>query len=228
MMPFDGGIDSLSNGTLLFSLAASGFYLLVQGRPPSWRRTVAKTAATALLAVLAAIEGGPALLVAALALSALGDAFLAHDGDRALGDKAFMGGLASFLLAHLAYAALFVSVGGGLEIVLAQIWRAGLVLVVAVLAGILLRYLLPAAGPALRLPVAVYAAAIMAMMLAAATVPAPLVLIGAALFVTSDALLAIERFLTPPGPQRGSARTGAQIWVFYYLAQLAITLGFVL
>ena len=223
MMPFDGGLDALPNGTLLFSIAASVLYLLVLGRPPSWRRTVAKTAATGLLAVLAAIEGGPALLVVALVLSAAGDAFLAQDGERA-----FTGGLASFLLAHIFYTVLFLSVGGGVEIMLAQPWRLVLAAVVVVLAGVLLRLLMPAVGPALRVPVGAYTLAILIMMLAAATVPSPLVLIGAALFVASDALLAFDRFLTPPAAKGSGGRLGVQVWLLYYVAQLTITLGFLL
>ena len=81
MMPFAGGPESLANGTLLLSVAAAALYLPVQGRAPSLRRSLVKTAATALLAVLAFIEGGPWLLVAALALGAAGDFFLSRDGE---------------------------------------------------------------------------------------------------------------------------------------------------
>lgn len=222
MMPFPGGIDSLSNGTLVLSIAAALLYLPVQGRAPSLRRTVVKTASTALLALLAVLEGGPALLVAALALSAAGDAFLSRDGE-----TPFLLGLASFLLAHIAYVPLFLSVGGGLAILAAEPWRIALSLLAVAGAVVLLRRLLPAAGPQMRLPVAVYTAAILAMMLAAATVPSPIVLIGAAMFVVSDSLLAIGRFLMPPHAPR-QRPTGAAVWVFYYLAQAAITLGFLL
>ena len=222
MMPFPGGIDSLANGTLVLSAAAALLYLPVQGREPSLRRTVVKTAATALLAVLAWMVGGPLLLVAALALSAAGDAFLAQDGE-----TPFLAGLASFLAAHLAYVALFVSVGSGVAILTAQPWRLALALLAAVGAVVLLRRLLPAAGPAMRLPVAVYAAAILAMLWAAATVPAPVILAGAVLFVVSDSLLAIGRFLLPPDSPRQRA-TGAAVWILYYLAQAAIALGFLL
>jgi uncharacterized membrane protein YhhN len=58
-------------------------------------------------------------------------------------------------------------------------------------------------------------------------VPAPIILAGAALFVLSDSLLAIGRFLLPPDLPRQPA-TGAAVWVFYYLAQAAIALGFLL
>jgi len=222
MMPFPGGMDSLANGTLLLSVAAALLYLPVQGRSPSLRRTIVKTAAVALLAVLAWIAGGPLLLVAALALSAAGDAFLAQEGE-----TPFLAGLASFLAAHLAYVALFLSTGGGAAMLTAEPWRLALALLAAAGAVVLLRRLLPAAGPAMRVPVAAYAAAILAMLWAAATVPAPIILAGAALFVLSDSLLAIGRFLLPPDSPRQPA-TGAAVWVFYYLAQAAIALGFLL
>lgn len=221
-MPFAGGIDSLSNGTLILSAAAAFLYLLMQGREQSWRRTIAKTAAVALLAVLAFIEGGPLLLVAALVLSAAGDAFLAHDGDRA-----FMGGLASFLLAHLAYVALFAEAGGGMEIVAAQPWRAVLPLVAVIAAALLLTRIMQAAAPGLRLPVAIYVLAIVAMMLTAATVGAPIVMLGAFLFVTSDAILAAEKFLLPPASHH-RRWTGPAVWVLYWAGQVAITLGFLI
>lgn len=222
MTPFAGGIDSLSNGTLLFAAAAAFFYLLVQARPPSWRRTLAKAGSVALLALLAIIEGGPWLLVAALLLSAAGDAFLAQEGE-----KPFLGGLASFLAAHLAYVALFWTHGGGIEILLAQPWRLALPAVALLATAVLLRRLLPAVGAPLRLPVTAYVAAILAMMAAAATVPAPIVVLGAALFVASDAILAVERFLlAPASPHRAWA--GPAVWVLYWLAQAAITLGFLL
>lgn len=220
MMPFPGGIEGLANGTLILSLAAAVLYLAVRARPPSLRRTLVKTGSTALLALLAFTEGGPALLVAALALSAAGDAFLAQDGE-----KAFLAGLASFLAAHIAYVPLFLSAGGGLEILAAEPWRAGLAALAVVAAAALMRRLLPAAGPGMRVPVALYAAAILAMLLAAATVPSPVIVAGAALFVVSDSLLATERFLLA-ADSPGRRPVGAAVWVTYYLAQAAIALGF--
>ncbi len=222
MMPFPGGIESLPNGTLVLSAIAALLYLPVQGREPSARRSAVKTASTALLALLAWMQGGPLLLVVALALSSAGDFFLSRDGE-----KPFLLGLTSFLLAHIAYVPLFLSVGGGLDILIAEPWRMALSLVTIAGAILLLRRLLPAAGAQMRVPVAVYTAAILAMMLAAATVPSPVILVGAALFVLSDSLLAISRFLMPEGSPR-QRPTGAAVWIFYYLAQAAITLGFLL
>lgn len=222
MMPFPGGFDSLANGTLILSLAAAIAYLPVQGRQPSIRRSLVKTGATALLALLAFIQGGPILLILALVLSAAGDAFLAQDGE-----KAFLAGLASFLAAHIAYVVLFLFAGNGLQTLAAGTWRVGICALAIAAALFLLRYLLPAAGRQMRLPITLYTIAILAMLLAAATAPAPIIVVGALLFVISDTLLAIGRFLL--APQSAQQRPlGAMVWISYYLAQTSITLGFLL
>ena len=65
-------------------------------------KVVVKTGSTALLAGFAYLAGGPWLLVAALALSSLGDAFLALEGETWLKP-----GMAAFFLAHVAYIVLF-------------------------------------------------------------------------------------------------------------------------
>ena len=222
MMPFAGGLESLPNGTLILSAVAAILYLAMLRRALSWRRTMVKTASTALLALLVLIEGGPLLLVAALALSAAGDALLAHEGERP-----FLGGLAGFLAAHLVYVALFMTTSAGVAIFVTEIWRAALALLALAGAAVMLRLLWPGVGSALRMPVAAYVAAIVAMVSSALTVPSLAVAIGAMLFMASDAILASERFMLSPGsPHRAWA--GPAVWVLYYLAQLAITLGFLL
>ncbi|TKT75496.1 lysoplasmalogenase [Aquamicrobium sp. LC103] len=221
-MLFPGGIESLSNGSLILSVVAALAYLFARAQPPSFRRTFVKTASIALLAVLVWIEGGPAFLVIGLLLSAAGDAFLAHDGERA-----FLGGLASFLLGHIVYIALFVAAGDGVAAFAAQPSRIGLALLAAVSAIVMLRLLWRAAAPALRWPIAAYVATILAMCLAALTLPSRLVIAGAVLFLVSDMILAIEKFLlAPTSPHRAWA--GSAVWISYYLAQLSIALGFLL
>ena len=222
MMPFPGGFDSLANGTLILSLAAAIAYLPVQGRQPSLRRSLVKTGATALLALLALIQGGPVLLIVALVLSAAGDAFLAQNGE-----KAFLAGLASFLAAHIAYVMLFLFAGNGLQPLATQTWRIGLCTVAIAAALYLLRQLLATVATEMRLPITLYTIAILAMLLAAATVPALIVVVGALLFVISDTLLAIGRFLLAPQSAQQKP-LGAAVWVSYYLAQASITLGFLL
>lgn len=220
MMPFPGGVEAVSNGTLILSAVAAFLYLMMLRRSPSWRRTVAKTAAVTLLAMLAWFEGGPLLLVAALGLSAAGDAFLAREGERP-----FLSGLASFLAAHLAYVALFVIVSAGPGILAEEPWRAAIAVAAIASAAFVLRRLWPVVGPALRMPILAYVAAIVAMCLAALTTPAPVVALGAVLFMASDTILAVERFLLPPASVHRTW-TGPAVWLLYYAAQALITLGF--
>lgn len=221
-MPFAGGIDANANATLIFSLVAAVIYAFTLGMPPSLARSAAKTLAVAMLAVLSALQGGPLLLVAALALSAAGDAFLSRDGE-----KAFLGGLASFLVAHVVYIALFLRSGGGLGLLGAEPWRGAIALALAVFVIVMLAALWRRVGPGLRVPITVYIVAILAMGMAALTTDSAWVIGGAVLFMASDGLLATEKFLVAAiSPHRAWMRFS--VWVLYYAAQLAITLGFLL
>ncbi|TPN31235.1 lysoplasmalogenase [Mesorhizobium sp. B2-3-3] len=221
-MPFAGGIDANANATLIFSLVAAVIYAFTSGTSPTLARSAAKTLAVAMLAVLAAMQGGPLMLVSALALSAAGDAFLSRDGE-----KPFLGGLASFLVAHIVYIVLFLRSGGGLDVLGAESWRGGTALAMAVFAIVMLAALWRRVGPGLRLPIAVYIVAILAMGMAALTTGNAWVIGGAVLFMVSDGLLATEKFLVAAiSPHRAWMRFA--VWVLYYAAQLAITLGFLL
>ncbi|KRB29040.1 hypothetical protein ASD99_26085 [Mesorhizobium sp. Root695] len=221
-MPFAGGIDANANATLIFSLAAAVTYAFTLGMPPTLARSAVKTLAVAMLAVLAALQGGPLLLVSALALSAVGDAFLSRDGERT-----FLGGLASFLVAHIVYVALFLHSGGGLELLGAESWRGAIALAMAVFAIVMLAALWRRVGPSLRVPITVYIAAILAMGVSALTTGSVWIIGGALLFMASDGLLATEKFLAAAiSPHRDWMRFA--VWALYYAAQLAITLGFLL
>ncbi|HWK68640.1 MAG TPA: lysoplasmalogenase [Rhizobiaceae bacterium] len=220
MMPFPGGIEDTSNAALILSAAAALLTLYLASLPASLVRSLVKTLAVALLAVLAFVQQAPLLLVGALALSAAGDAFLSRPGDRA-----FLAGLASFLAAHLLYIALFALSGGGVDALMS--FRAALA--AAMLLGVLLiaTRLLPRLEAGLKLPVALYIVAILAMGLAALTLNSPAVIAGAILFIISDGILAWEKFLLTAGsPVSKSMRH--TVWITYYAAQLLITLGFLL
>ncbi|CDX23198.1 conserved membrane hypothetical protein [Mesorhizobium sp. ORS 3324] len=222
MMPFPGGIDANPNATLLFSIAAAAIYAFALELSPRIARSAAKTLAVGLLAALAVMQGGPPLLVAALALSAVGDAFLSREGE-----KAFLGGLASFLAAHVAYVALFLKAGGGGGLLTAELWRGAVAMAMAVFVVVMLALLWRRVGPVLRVPIAGYVAAILAMGISALTTGFFWVIAGAVLFMASDGLLAAERFLlAATSPHRAWMRYA--VWVLYYAAQLAITLGFLL
>ncbi|RUZ47751.1 lysoplasmalogenase family protein, partial [Mesorhizobium sp. M7A.F.Ca.CA.004.05.2.1] len=209
-MPFAGGIDANANATLIFSLAAAVIYAFTLGMPPTLARSAAKTLAVAMLAVLAGLQGGPLLLVAALALSAAGDAFLSRDGE-----KAFLGGLASFLVAHIVYVALFLRSGGGLGVLGAEPWRGAIGLAMAVFVVIMLAALWRRVGPGLGIPITVYIAAILAMGISALTTSNMWVIGGAVLFMVSDGLLATEKFLVAAiSPHRAWMRFA--VWALYY------------
>jgi uncharacterized membrane protein YhhN len=205
-------LDTIGAGLSAISVLGFVIYLFMLDQPTSLMRTIAKTVAVGSLAGLALHVGGPMLLLVALALSALGDAFLAHEGD-----VAFLGGLGSFLVAHIAYAVLFVSSGPGLAA--APLPGLLAVIVFAVGMGILM---VRKAGP-LALPVAAYVLAIAGMGLGGVTLGG-LVLTGALLFMASDAILGSEKFLLPEAsPLR--RLTSPAVWVLYYAGQILITLG---
>lgn len=185
----------------LFAIAAAASALLAIAAEGGARRHrafyVLKPLTTLLILGMAASAQHPAsplyreLIVGALLLSTLGDICLMFAGDRW-----FIGGLSSFLLAHLLFVGAFVQ---GLP-AFAVPWPAWLVIPYG---AVLLTYLLPRAG-SLKVPVLVYCAAIFAMVIAAAArhaalddAPSGCALIGAVLFVLSDSSLAIRQFRGP-------------------------------
>jgi uncharacterized membrane protein YhhN len=120
----------------------------------------------------------------ALALGAAGDVALL-----APGETAFTAGLASFLAGHLAWiAALRQRPGRGYL-------RARPALAVPPVAafGAMNAYLWKRTGPN-RVPVLVYSAALLAMTLTALDSGSPRTAAGGVLFLTSDTLLALEKF----------------------------------
>ena len=206
------GLDIAENAILLLSAVAFALYLFLLEQHASLKRTVAKTLAVGLLGVLALMAGGPKLLFVALALSALGDAFLAQDGD-----KAFLGGLGSFLAAHIVYAVLFVSTGPGF----ADAAIAELLAVAAFALG--MGVLMVRRAGSLAAPVAAYVLAIAIMGMGGVTLGG-MVLLGVVAFMASDAILGSEKFLmAEASPMK--RLTAPAVWVLYYAGQLLITLG---
>jgi uncharacterized membrane protein YhhN len=222
MMPFSGGffaggMESTENGLVIVSFAAAFLYLMMIARAPSMRRTLIKAAAIGLLAALAVATRAPDLLVAALAFSAVGDAALAQEDERG-----FLVGLGAFLLAHIAYSALFLGLGGeGFGVAMfAAHWP--VMVPIVLFAGVFGTLLVRKAGR-LAVPVAVYVVAIAAMGVSAATVGGA-VLAGAALFIASDALLGTEKFLLgAASPLRRI--TQPLVWALYWLGQCTITIA---
>ena len=134
------------------------------------------------------------LIALGILFSLGGDIFLMLPRD------AFVGGLASFLVAHLFYIAAYISRAGPQ---LNWLLLAPFVFYVTVL----LYLLLPHTG-AVRVPVILYAVVLMAMGWQAAALwwamrdtAALLAMAGALLFIASDSILALDRFRAPV-PQR--------------------------
>ncbi|MGZ8455269.1 MAG: lysoplasmalogenase [Gemmatirosa sp.] len=147
-----------------------------------------------------------------LLLSLAGDVWLMLPRDR------FVAGLASFLLAHVAYLVAFTR---GVPFGASPVAFVPYLLVGAGMVAVLW----PRLGR-LRLPVLVYAAALVLMAgqaaaraIAVGGAPAALAAIGAGLFVVSDGVLAVNRFRT--------AVPHAQRWVMgtYVAAQLCLALS---
>jgi uncharacterized membrane protein YhhN len=154
-----------------------------------------------------------AWFVLALGLSLAGDVFLMLPSDR------FVAGLASFLLAHIAYVIGLTRHGGS----------AGALFVAAVpvviVAGLLGARFLRAARAAgqndLVGPLVAYMAVIAAMVTCALASGNVLAAAGAALFMASDALIAETRFV---GPRPWAP---VVIMVTYHLGQAGLTLSLV-
>lgn len=185
-------------------------------------RSGLKTAPVALFALAAALAGGPWLLVLGLALGSLGDLALSRKGE-----TAFMAGLGSFALSHLAYAVLFVGVEGRLAPFDLTALRWLGVAALVIMAQSTMIWLMPHTG-SLKRPVAAYVAIISAMGLAALHLPAShgLTMLGAGLFVASDLVLAAELFRMREDGQ--NARIASHfVWPLYWGGQALILVGMV-
>lgn len=191
----------MSQASVAFSVIAAAslslwLHLRAESRGQRQRVYLFKPLTTSLLLLLAVLltsEHGAQYqlaIVIGLVCSLIGDIFLMLPGDR------FVPGLASFLLAHVAYLVAFTAdVPLGTAPVLA--------LPLLALAVPLLRLVWPGLG-ALRLPVLVYAAAILLMVWLAwgrswtlLTPGAMFAAMGATCFMASDAILALDRFHHP-------------------------------
>jgi uncharacterized membrane protein YhhN len=163
------------------------------------------------------------LVQAGLFFSLIGDVALMFQH---LDDFNFLIGLGAFLVAQLCYTIAFLQnvfdVGA-----LRPPWLPLLIsFMLAVYGYFFAERLLPMVDEGIRIPVAIYAAAITAMGMAAAfrwgrtyLRSFVLVLIGALFFITSDSLLAIDRFLEPLEAASWS------VILTYAIAQVLIVLG---
>lgn len=170
----------------------------------------------ALATAAAAMDAGDSAqgrwLLVALVFGLLGDVFL-------LGKSTarFQAGLGAFLIGHLAYVCCFLALG------LDRPTWAAAGIAVAAAALVAARQVLPStqrsAGPTLSAPVAVYMLVIGAMVVLAWATGDLLVAIGASVFVASDTVLAINRFVRP------IPRASLIVMVTYHVGQALIVLG---
>ena len=223
MLPFPGGLNFTPNGLLVFSAASSALFLYMLRAPASLRRAAVKTCAIVMLALIAIAMHGPALLIAALILSAIGDFLLALESE-----KSFQAGLGSFLLAQIILIALFVSQFGesGMQWA-AEPWRMALALAASAHSAALMTVLVRRLPQSLTAQVCAYGIVITIMALAALAYAPQLALLGAALFYVSDTLIAYERFLLKTEVNQHPL-ISPLVWVTYYMAQALITLGILL
>jgi uncharacterized membrane protein YhhN len=207
--------------TLVASAIAIAIFwgVRMRGAPENPVRAAIKTMPVALLALAALGGGAPPWLAIALALGAAGDGLLAFDSRRGF----FLAGVAAFLLSHLAYARLFFA--GADEAFSSGPVFLGATLLLFVLTSGIYRRLLPDLGD-MKLPVAAYCAAILAMAVAALSRGLdPVLLPGVGLFMASDTALAFGRFAKGIGePLR--ARLSAFVWYSYVAAQTLIAAAF--
>jgi len=219
-MPAIMGVPVLSVALALLGLGCAVFFGLREKRlEPLLARASIKAGAVGSLAAALAVAGAGGALVAALVFSALGDFLLALE--RKL---AFALGMAAFLAAHLCYILVFV----GLEDApLEPLWPRLIVAVLLFVGGVVLVLWLWRDLGLDRLSVPLYALALIGM---ATTVwfspwaawPA---MIGALLFVFSDAVLAGQTFRADPADLPPVLRGHGLVWASYAAAQGLLATG---
>lgn len=189
----------------------------------SYLKSVIKTASVAALALGALIAGGPWALVAALAVSALGDWLISRDSQ-----LAFTLGVASFASAHLLYLGLFLGHPLAVAERLLQHPAPLIIMLLCLLGALVAVQLFPRAGN-LRWPVMAYIPIILSMGAVALVLPTAGRLIwakiGAGMFILSDLLLAQELFVVSD-TSRLHKITPYVVWTAYWIAQACLTYAF--
>ena len=203
----------VSRGWLLAFLASSLLYIAFRDNFPQAVGWFFKVIPIALLLQLVVAKGAGRtrnFLIAALVLSGTGDILLSLDG-------LFIPGLGAFLLAQLTYTALFLTQFR---------WRVGRLLWAAGIVAYTLActlFIIPQTGD-LQVITTVYMVAISLMAMSAGFRDDSQFLwvaLGALIFMVSDTLIAIDKFVSP------FAGSGVAIMATYYVAQLLICAGVV-
>lgn len=222
-------MGEMTFGAAFWALAAIGaaaavaYGAIFLHRPPTLLRALVKTIFMAAFSAALIVAGAPAPLIAAAIASAFGDFFLAFDKKWLLPL-----GILSFLIAQLAYLVIFFfswMFAGDI----APLWPRYAAMFVIILTTVaFLVWMAPKLGW-MALGVIPYALAITAMAVAAMWLPwfAWPAMLGAASFMTSDFVLAVELFrMAPDAPQRRT--TAHVVWWTYAAAQGLIIWGVVL
>ncbi len=195
----------------------------------SLRGALVKTASTGLLALAGASSIAALPIVLGLACGAAGDFFLARRSE-----KAFLAGMAAFAFGHLAYTYGFILRGDQIAPVSQTLFSSSWLQIVgaALLAGLMLStevWLAPRTGT-LRWPVRGYVLVIGLMGFATLFLPshpenlsAPLIRLGAALFLISDLLLALRLFVVQTAPAKRALSLA--LWPCYWCGQALILVG---
>lgn len=202
---------------LYLAIICGAAYFFILPRPESIFRAAAKASPNILFAAYLVSTGGPLILIATMLLAAVGDWVLAFKGE-----KRFVIGLWCFLFVLILYSIQFYQMGD-YATEQGDPWRWLGAVTILLSTIVLLRNLWKPAG-ALAPAVAAYSGAMLVMGLLSLIVPSPMVFIGAALFLTSDAVLAMETFtLSDDQPLRRI--TGFIVWGSYFLAQWVLLLA---
>lgn len=156
------------------------------------------------------------LLVLALAASLAGDVLLLPPGR-------LLPGLVAFLVGHVAYALAFAQLGGSV------VWLlAGVAIATGVVLTVGRRLVAAARLSRMSGPVAVYLAAISAMAIAATRTGIPAAILGAWMFVASDAMLGFGQFVIGAGPDgRAPRRLRMGVITTYHVGQVLLVLALV-
>lgn len=203
-----------ATGILLLSVVLGLSYHVILPQSKTAGRALWKVSPILLLSLYAGLQAGNPLLVLALLFAACGDAFLAFEGDRA-----FLRGVAAFLLCHLTYCLLLLHGGEG------QVWSVWslAIALVAIAATVVVTLQIRASAGWLIGPILVYTLVILTMLMLATRANGA-VMAGASLFVVSDLILVVRRFWTGP-EHRHDGLAAHAVWATYFLAQLLLTLG---
>ncbi|MEE9375428.1 MAG: lysoplasmalogenase [Rhizobiaceae bacterium] len=192
---------------------------------PSTSRTIIKVLSTLALALISALHGGPLLLTIALGFGAIGDGFLSLRDE-----KGFLPGLGAFLVGHICFVMLFLSLGQGIEHITVAPWRMITAILMVLYTFYMGHKLIPRLG-SLKVPVLLYIFVIFCMGLATLTLqfswPLYLTMFGALLFIISDSILAHELFIIEKGNPILKV-TAPVLWFSYWGGQALIAAGILL